>query len=97
MGLTQIETINLMKDYTCGYYKINDKSYTEINNPELSSLSSKKYSVIVGYKGNVYHYWAFENDKLIYWGLPLEFARHESQIINEIGIEAAKLIKTEMN
>jgi hypothetical protein len=68
----------------------------KINKVDISYKDNNQYSVIIGKKMNIrsycYYLWAFKNDKLFFWGTPLEFARHNSKIVNEIGIEAVKLI-----
>lgn len=73
--------------------KINNNLINEIKIPN----NPNKYTVIFAWKSkskpaNSY-ICAFENDKLIYWGTQLEFARHASPLLNTIGDEVTKLNK----
>jgi hypothetical protein len=73
---------------------INKKNVFEI---PIEKEKPEKYEVIIEKRilpiGLRFYIYAFNNNKLFYWGTPLEFARNESAIFNEIGIESAKLIE----
>ncbi len=59
--------------------------------------SANKYSIIIGSKKIMVfpikqkYLYAFENDKLMFWGTPLEFARNSSPLINQLGEEGVRL------
>ncbi len=63
-------------------------------NPTKVLITKKYYLGQVGDKESFYIF-AFENDKLIYWGLPLEFARVNDLKLNEIGELTVKIIQKE--
>ncbi|MDA3844800.1 MAG: hypothetical protein PF588_10600, partial [Candidatus Kapabacteria bacterium] len=42
--------------------------------------------------GKPYYIFAFENDKLIYWGLPIDFKRSSNAKFVKIGTEAVRII-----
>jgi hypothetical protein len=97
-GMTVKQTLEEIQSSKYSYFIfIQKNSVNIIKSVNLDSLSKNIYSIIIGSLHNDVYYWAFEYDKLFFWGTHLEFARHESPIINEIGIEAAKLINAEMN
>lgn len=40
------------------------------------------------------YYYAFKNDKLLYWGQPYMFARHENEILRDIADETLDYAKS---
>lgn len=73
------------------------KIYNNLINEIKIPNNPNKHTVIFAIKSQSllsnYYIYAFENDKLIYWGTPLEFARHNSPLLNAIGDEVTKLNK----
>lgn len=97
-GLPAEKVLELVDDNSgTDCLEINDKNISSIN---LKSDATKKYTVIIGRKymnfAKQYYIYAFENDKLIYWGTPLEFARHSNALINQIGTECVPMIEKDM-
>ena len=96
-GIKTEEVLNIIDDNVgTKLIKVGKKTITEIKIDQASS----KFSVIIGQKymnfSYQYYVYAFENDKLIYWGTPLEFARHSSPVINQIGEISIPLIEKDM-
>lgn len=94
MGMNSIQTAEIIDENSGSkLLSLNDSTVVKLN---ISNKKNNTYSVIFSKKmvfiSKIYYIYAFENDKLIFWGTPLEFARHPYPIINQIGEEAAKLI-----
>ena len=94
MGLSSKQVLDLIaNDKSAQYVRYNYDYTKKVNIPNTKN----KYTIIFGWKSDAMFYnryiCAFENDKLIYWGTLLEFARHKSPLINQIGEEIAKQIK----
>ena len=93
-GLSSEQVIELIdNEESVKVIKINNTLINEVKMP----INPNKYTIIIAWKSkskpaNSY-ICAFENDKLIYWGTQLEFARHNSQLLNAIGEEVVKLNK----
>lgn len=92
-GLSSEEVMSIIDDNGgTNYLSLHDNYVNEIK----VSNSTNKYTMIIGRKVYVTTYqkyvYAFENNKLIYWGLPIEFARNSSPLINQIGEEAIRLL-----
>lgn len=66
----------------------------EVNGSEkISVLICNKYQILQDGSETPYYIFAFENEKLLYWGLPLEFGRNKNKKIQQIGDAAQKIIK----
>jgi len=61
-------------------------------NIEVDSKIDKPFLIVAykrGFYPNYYDYFvAYEDNKVIFWGYPYEFNRHENPLINEIGLKA---------
>ncbi len=96
-GINTAEVINIVEDNSgTKLIEVDGKSASAINVPNVTN----KYAVVIGqkymYLNYQYYIFAFENDKLIYWGTPLEFSRHTSPLINQIGELSIPLIEKDM-
>lgn len=94
-GINSAEVIQLIDNNPGAniYYRNENK----VNVAKVAN-SANKYSIIIGSKkimsfpDKQKYLYAFENDKLIFWGTPLEFARNSSPLINELGEEGVRLL-----
>ena len=97
-GLTTAQVLNIIDD-NIGTHYISIES-KDVFNVKIKSDSSNRYSLVIAKKymnlKKQYYIFSFKNDKLNFWGTPLEFARNDSSIINEIGKEAVKYIEKDM-
>ena len=97
-GLNETEVIEIVDDNKKTEVLKIEKS--EIIKVTLKSDDINKYSIIIGKKfinfDDQYYVYAFKNNQLIFWGTTLEFARHESPMINEIGEQSIKYIEKDM-
>jgi len=59
----------------------------DVNPPDIIEVQT--YILINGIYFSCY-FLAFQNNKLIYWGYPHEFARIENPLINDIGRKAVR-------
>lgn len=95
-GINIDETIELMEEGDFGLELIDDEyenelyNVKEIENSEVL-IVNRIYTPKLGYD-EVYYILAFEDNKLIYWGLPYEFANHPEMKIKEIGKFASEII-----
>ena len=93
-GMSTAEVIQLIDDDPIAtiFYHDEDK----VKDAKVAN-SANKYSIIIGSKKIMVfpdkqkYIYAFENDKLIFWGTPLEFSRSSSLLINELGAEGVRL------
>lgn len=65
---------------------------------KLNAKTKDEYVVFVtrmrgALEGELYYY-AFKNDKLLYWGQPYMFARHENEILRDIADETLDYAKS---
>jgi hypothetical protein len=59
----------------------------DVNPPDIIEVQTYILSKGVYFS---YYFLAFQNNKLIYWGYPHEFARIENPLINDIGRKAVR-------
>ena len=90
-GLSSEQVMELIdNEESVKVVKINNNLINEIKMP----INPNKYTIIIAWKSQSYlsntFICAFENDKLIYWGTQLEYARHNSLLLNAIGEEVVK-------
>lgn len=94
MGMSSAQVMKYV-DYNSGtgVLDYNNKLIHEIKSSAIPN--DAKYTVVITRKyinaQTKKIIYAFRDDKLIFWGTPLEFASHERKIINDIGIEAVKI------
>ena len=99
VGLTSCQTlvtkhnIRLSKGSTLDAFKKEDVDIDfKIALPKLSAKNKAKYEVYIttihGANTKELYYYAFQDDKLVYWGYPYQFTRNENALIQEIGEEA---------
>lgn len=69
------------------FYKIDEPEFNHFGKIEL--IIKKRY-YIDDYQ---YYVYAFRDDKLIYWGYPVEFTRSGNELLYLIGRKAADIIK----
>jgi hypothetical protein len=69
------------------FIKIDEAEFNHFGNIEL--IIKKRY-YIDDYQ---YYIYAFRDDKLIYWGYPVEFTRSGNELLYLIGRKAADIIK----
>lgn len=94
-GMSTAEVIQQIEDDPIAniYYHDEDK----VKEAKVAN-STNKYSIIICSKKIMVflqkqkYLYAFENDKLIFWGTPLEFARNSSPLINELGEEGVRML-----
>ncbi len=65
---------------------------------KLNAKTKDEYVVFVtkirgALEGELYYY-AFKNDRLLYWGQPYMFARHENEILRDIADETLEYAKS---
>jgi len=93
MALTTFDTSDIKKGMSF------PEVYTHLNVFEkrafyvkVSSSAQHEYFVEAyraGYHPNYYDYFvAYEDKRVLFWGHPYEFNRHENPLINEIGLKA---------
>ncbi|MBI3258100.1 MAG: hypothetical protein HYZ54_01260 [Ignavibacteriae bacterium] len=106
IGLASCQTfitesnLRLSKGTTLQAFKTEDVDYDKVVSlPKLSAKNKNKYEVyMTTIRGAVFkevYYYAFENDKLIYWGYPYQFSRSNNPLLEDIGIEAFEYSKKE--
>lgn len=93
-GMNSAEVIKLIDDNPGA--NIYDYDENQVREAKVAN-SANKYSIIIGSKKIMVfpikqkYLYAFENDKLMFWGTPLEFARNSSPLINQLGEEGVRL------
>ena len=83
-----------------------NKSITYISNKQndthnLTNVIEKDSKVLLTYRkiqkyhpfNNSYYAFYFKEDKLVYWGLIYEFARHKNPELNKVAEEISKIIR----
>ncbi len=106
IGLVSCETfvtesnLRLAKGTTLQAFMKENVDYDKnVSLPKLSAKNKNKYEVyMTRINGAVFmevYYYAFENDKLIYWGYPYQFSRSNNPLIENIGLEAFEYAQKE--
>lgn len=83
------EDVEIINDPQTDMYDISDK--VDGSN-DAKILITKKYAPLQGGKWKPYYIFAFDNEQLLYWGMPLEFNRSPHKKLNQIGTEAMNII-----
>lgn len=94
-GLNSQEVENIVdSDQFARKFSINNNYLQEIKITNTTNKITVILGGLVQPNMKIKYLYAFVNDKLIYWGTPLEFARNPSPLINQIGKESVKLFNS---
>jgi|GEM_PF-910426 len=81
----------LINSFEEDLYNISKK----VNESNISVLIVYKYFSDVTWNEDSYYYLAFQDDKLLYFGMPFELTRHSNELISKIGEEANQIVLKE--
>ena len=96
LGMSASQVIKLVEyNSGTGVKEYNNRMVHDVKSPNIPT--DARYTVVITRKyinaQSKKIVYAFKDDKLIYWGTPLEFASHDKKLINEIGIEAVRIFE----
>ena len=94
-GMSPDEIIKIIDDNRgTSISEYNDKAIVPVTLDKNSDPG--KYDIIITRKiiafNKQYVVYTFKDNKLIFWGTPLEYASHDSQVMNEIGVKIGEIL-----
>lgn len=101
MGMSSEQIFNILESDEYNDYDVHlingredlfDISQQVQSNSSIKVLIANKYYPMQSGDDEPYYLFAFEDEKLIFWGLPLEFARKNDPKINKIAELAVEII-----
>lgn len=97
MSLNEVSDIVSSEDFSDGIFMISENRDDDVYDLNMEGQSGLKYLVTEKYfqDEDGYYVFLFQDDKLIYWGLPYEFVNNRNATIKNASINISNTIVSE--